>query len=62
VDSLEGREAFQRGLDRLESWAITTCTKFNKRSARFSTWDGLILIIHTNWQMRGWRATLWKQI
>jgi len=44
VDSLEGKEALQRDLDRLEIWAITNCMKFNK------CW-----IIHLGWGIPGYK-------
>ncbi|KAK4828075.1 hypothetical protein QYF61_023135 [Mycteria americana] len=34
VDSLDGRHTLQRDLDRLESWAVTNCIKFNESKYR----------------------------
>jgi len=49
VDSLQGREALQRDLDTLESWAITNHMISNKRKC----W-----ILHLGWSSPGYKYKL----
>jgi len=55
VDCLEGQEALQRHLDRLEHRAMV-----NGPNAGFCTWDGVTPGTSINWERSGWRAALQK--
>ena len=58
VDMLEGRDAIQRHLDRLERWACASLMRLNRQSAGSCAWVGETPSINTGWGMKGMRAAL----
>lgn len=58
--SLEGIEALERDLTKLERWSITNCVKFNKCWILCLGLDGATLDVCIDQRVRGWRAVLQK--
>lgn len=59
-DTLEGRNAIQRNLVRVEEWAYMNLMKSNK--ARSCTWLRASPSVTTDSWIKGLRATLWRKI
>ena len=60
-DTVEGWDAIQRDLKRLERWARVNLMRFNTAKCRVCTWAGGIPGIHTDWKEQSLRAALQRR-
>lgn len=61
VDPVEGRDAIQRDLDRLERWARVNLMRFNSAKCKFCTWTRGIPGTCTDWKEQSLRVALQRR-
>ena len=57
----EGRDAFQRDLNRLERWAQVNLMRFNTAKCKVCTWARGTPGIYTDWKEQSLRAALQRR-
>jgi len=61
VDTVEGRDAIQRDLNRLERWAQVNLMRFNTAKCKVCTWARGTPGIYTDWEEQSLRAALQRR-